>query len=172
MSITVRRVEPSDYESIWRIFVDESAFGGTLQMPYPAKETWRERLSKVDHTNYLLVACEGDQVVGQAGLHGVSTHPRRAHSATLGMAVPRVWQGKGVGTALMTALVDLADNWFGYSRLELTVYVDNTRAQSLYRKFGFEVEGTFRAYALRAGTFVDAHAMARLHERPSLTGGV
>ena len=51
-------------------------------------------------------------------------------------------------------------------RLELTVYVDNARAIALYRKFGFEVEGTHRAYALRDGAYVDALCMARLHPNP------
>ena len=48
----------------------------------------------------------------------------------------------------------------------LTVYTDNARAIALYEKAGFAHEGTHRAYALRAGRFVDAHAMARLHPNP------
>ena len=36
-------------------------------------------------------------------------------------------------------------------RIELTVYTDNAAAIALYRKFGFEIEGTHRAYALRDG---------------------
>jgi putative acetyltransferase len=86
----------------------------------------------------------------------------------IGMAVPSPWQGKGIGSALLAALIDLADNWLNVTRLELTVYTDNTRAISLYRKFGFEIEGTHRAYALRAGAYVDAHAMARLKAKPGV----
>ena len=40
------------------------------------------------------------------------------------------------------------------------------RAIALYRKFGFETEGTHRCYALRAGRYVDAYAMARLKPKP------
>jgi putative acetyltransferase len=76
------------------------------------------------------------------------------------------WQGRGVGTRLMTTLLDLADNWLGALRIELTVYTDNAGAIALYKKFGFLVEGTHRAFALREGQFVDALAMARLHPRP------
>ena len=53
-------------------------------------------------------------------------------------------------------------------RIELTVYTDNARAIALYEKSGFVHEGTHRAYALRHGRFVDAHAMARLHPDPPL----
>ena len=35
------------------------------------------------------------------------------------------WQGMGVGTALMRAALDLADNWLGLRRVELTIYADN-----------------------------------------------
>jgi L-phenylalanine/L-methionine N-acetyltransferase len=72
------------------------------------------------------------------------------------------WQSKGVGTRLMEACVDLADNWLGLTRLDLRVYTDNAPAIALYERFGFKVEGTHRRFALRNGEYVDAHVMARL----------
>ena len=62
----------------------------------------------------------------------------------------------------VAALIDAADNWLDLKRLELTVYVDNAPAIGLYRKFGFEVEGTRRADAFRDGKFVDSLMMARV----------
>jgi putative acetyltransferase len=81
------------------------------------------------------------------------------------MAVPSAWQGKGVGSALMSVLCGFADGWLNVIRLELTVYSDNERAIALYRQFGFEIEGTHCAYALRAGRYVDALAMARIRTK-------
>ena len=78
------------------------------------------------------------------------------------MAVRDDWHGKGVGTALMEAALDLAENWLGLTRIELSVYTDNTAGVALYKKFGFEVEGTHRRYALRNGEYVDAYSMARI----------
>ena len=43
---------------------------------------------------------------------------------------------------------------------------DDAAAIALYRKFGFEMEGRHRGYALRDGRYVDAFAMARLHPDP------
>jgi len=40
-------------------------------------------------------------------------------------------------------------------------------AIALYRKFGFDVEGTHKAYALRGGRFVDVYAMARIKHKPA-----
>ena len=62
----------------------------------------------------------------------------------------------------MSELVGAADNWFGIKRLELAVFADNARAIRLYEKFGFETEGMQRAFAFRAGYYVDALRMARL----------
>ena len=42
------------------------------------------------------------------------------------------WQGRGVGTALMEPLLDLAANWLMLLREELEVYADNERAIALY----------------------------------------
>jgi putative acetyltransferase len=47
------------------------------------------------------------------------------HVGSIGMAVRDDWQGKGVGTALMEAALDLADNWLNLTRIELRVYTDN-----------------------------------------------
>jgi L-phenylalanine/L-methionine N-acetyltransferase len=91
--------------------------------------------------------------------------PRRRHSGHFGMAVRDDWRGQGVGTRLMEAALDLADNWLGLTRLDLRVFADNDAAIALYRKFGFEVEGTHERFALRAGEYADAHVMARL-KRP------
>jgi putative acetyltransferase len=63
----------------------------------------------------------------------------------------------------MVAMIDLADNWLGLHRIELTVYVDNAPAiHLLYETFGFVIDGTARASALRGGEYVDAHTMTRL----------
>ena len=76
------------------------------------------------------------------------------------MAVRDDWQGKGVGTALMQAAIELAERWLNLSRLELQVYTDNEAGVRLYKKFGFVVEGTLTRFAFRDGEYVDAYMMA------------
>lgn len=160
--INIRRAELRDAEAMQALFAWPGAQAGTLQMPLPSADMWRKRLADFPAGDYLLVAEVDGIVVGNAGLHAAGASPRRRHAGSIGMAVRDDWQGRGVGSALLAAIVDLADNWFNYARLELTVYVDNAAGLALYRKFGFEVEGTLRQYALRNGEFVDAYTMARL----------
>jgi putative acetyltransferase len=162
MSITIRRAEPGDYEAIHKIFCGPKATRGTLQMPYPSAELWRKKLAEPPEGLYSLVACVDGEVVGQCGLHTFPNRPRRRHVGQIGMAVRDDWQGKGVGTAMMRALIDLADNWVNLSRLELEVYTDNEPAIKLYQKFGFTIEGTASNFAFRDGQYVDVYFMARL----------
>jgi len=162
----IRRAEPNDYESVSQIFTGPQAVRGTLQLPFPSAELWRKRLAEPAEGLFSLLACVGDEVVGQLGLHTFPTAPRRRHAAQIGMAVRDDWQGKGAGTALMQAAVDMADRWLNISRLELEVYTDNEPAVRLYRKFGFVIEGTLVQFAYRDGQYVNAYAMARLREAP------
>lgn len=74
------------------------------------------------------------------------------------------YQNRGIGSQLIEAVIDLGENWLNLMRLELTVYTDNPSAIHLYEKYGFVIEGTLRKYALRAGTYVDAYAMAKVSE--------
>jgi L-phenylalanine/L-methionine N-acetyltransferase len=167
MDIVVRRAEPEDCEAVWRTFQGESAYSGTLQPPFPSREVWRKRIAEMPEGDFMLVALVDGEIVGNAGLHSAGKSPRRAHVMHLGMTVREEWQGKGVGTALMRALTSLADGWLNVFRIELTVYTDNERALALYRKFGFVVEGTHKAYALRGGRYVDSHSMARVKPKTS-----
>jgi putative acetyltransferase len=84
----------------------------------------------------------------------------------IGMGVRDDWQGKGVGSALVQAAVELAEKWLNLTRLELEVYTDNEPALRLYKKFGFCIEGTLRRFAFRDGQFADVYVMARLRSQP------
>ena len=160
-AIRIRRAHPDDAEAIMAVYSSPRAMAGTLQLPFASAELWRRRLADQGQEDFALVAEVKGEVVGNLGLHPAG-RARRRHAAGLGMAVRDDWQRRGVGTALMRAAIDLADNWLNYRRLELTVYTDNAAALALYRKFGFVVEGTLVAYAYRNGRYVDTYTMARL----------
>jgi len=162
MNLIIRRAEPSDYEAIAKIFTHPKVLWGTLQIPYPSLEQWRKKVAEVPEGFYSLVACVDGEVVGQIGLHTSPNRPRRRHVGEIGMMVRDDWQGKGIGTALMQAAVDLADKWLNLSRLELDVVFDNEPAIKLYKKFGFQVEGTRIGYVFRDGQYVDTLMMARV----------
>ena len=165
----IRRIAVRDAPVVWRHMSDPAVFAGLLQTPWTSEEVWTQRIvDGLASTNgdVLLVAERDGEVIGAGGLNSMGHHARRRHVMGLGLWVAAAAQGQGVGSALMAALCDYADRWAGVLRLELLVYTDNERAIGLYRKFGFELEGTMRAHALRDGAYVDSLAMARLHPHP------
>jgi len=164
INFTIRRAEPDDYKSMHQVWAGPKAVWGTLQLPFPSAELWRKRLAEPPEGTFNLVACAENEIIGQLGLHTFPNHPRRRHAGQIGMAVRDDWQGKGAGTALMQAAVDLADKWLNLTRLELDVYTDNEPAIRLYKKFGFVIEGTLVNYAYRDGQYVDTYTMARLRK--------
>ncbi len=165
----IRRAQPYDAPAFVQMMSDPEVFGGLLQMPYPVESRWRQLLdeqSAMGKTDLHLVAVRDGQLLGSAGIHPAGAALRRRHAMMLGISVVMAEQGQGVGSALMAALIDYADNWGQVLRLELTVYADNDRAIRLYERFGFEREGLFKAYAMRDGRYVDTVCMARLHPKP------
>jgi putative acetyltransferase len=169
MAILVRRARLDDAEALAAHMGHPQVLPQLLQVPYTDAAVWRERLPKMldpDGGSLLLVAELDGQVVGNAGLQPAGNRLRRRHAMGLGMAVDPACWGRGVGSGLLAALLDWADRWAGVLRVELQVYTDNARAIALYRRHGFVVEGTHRAYALRDGAWADVHSMARLHPSP------
>ena len=160
VDIIVRNTVESDLAAIAELYRGPQAAAGTLQNPYVSTDVWKKRLNELPEGVYSLVALIDDEVVGQAGFSAIQ-RARRNHAGHIGMAVRDDQHGNGIGSALMTAMVDLADNWLGLRRIELTVYTDNAPAIALYEKFGFEVEGEAKGFALRGGQYVDAYYMAR-----------
>jgi putative acetyltransferase len=162
VGLLLRAVQPKDAEAVAELVNLPGYRWGTLRLPFHTPEEIRIRIEKAAPGSLGLVAVVDGQVVGNAGLERLSG--RRAHAGRLGMGVHDAWAGRGVGSALLAALLDAADNWLDLQRVELTVWTDNVPALALYRRCGFEVEGTHRGYAFRDGRYVDAYAMARLHK--------
>lgn len=162
LTITVRGVEAEDWEDLAAIFTCPDVVHDTLQLPYLSRDTVRDRLENPPANFRGIVAIVDEQVVGYLGLH--VGEGRQAHTAHLGMMVHTSFQGRGVGSALMQAAINLAENWLNISRIQLEVYPDNAAGLALYKKFGFEIEGTLRDYAYRDGRFIDSYLMARIRQ--------
>jgi len=162
MTITIRSAEPADYEAVRDAISQPIAQANTLQLPYPSLETWKKRLADGTPEGKSLVALIDGKIVGNLGLHRASKAVRRQHVGSIGLAVHDEYHLRGVGSALMAAAIDLADNWMQYTRLELVVYVDNLAAIALYKKFGFAIEGTHPKDSFRNGVYIDCYSMGRL----------
>lgn len=160
----VRGFEMADWADVAELFLAPECCWGTLQVPFQSRDEVKRKLENPPPNMRRLVAQPADEgrVVGLLALR--LGEGRRAHAGDIGMFVHPEYHGRGVGSALLGAAIELAERWLALSRLELTVFVDNVPAIKLYEKFAFEVEGTLRRYARRDGEWVDVLAMARLSD--------
>jgi ribosomal-protein-alanine N-acetyltransferase len=106
--------------------------------PWSAGQFWSE-LGQVE-TRHYVVAVDGDEVVGYAGL---CDYPDEAFVQT--MAVAPSYQGRGVGALLLDDLLSEAARR-RHTRVLLEVRVDNEPAKRLYQRYGFTQESIRRGY--------------------------
>lgn len=157
---TLRAPEPEDLPGLAALCSAPGVRHGTTGKPFMAGESLAHLSSSASGAR-TVVAISGEILSGLAVLN--PGKGRALHSATLdSMMVHDEWQGQGIGRALLGAVLDLADNWLGLSRVSLAVLEDQDHAIRLYKSFGFEVEGRLRADVFRNGGYADALAMARL----------
>jgi ribosomal-protein-alanine N-acetyltransferase len=121
-----------------------------------APDTWTrsmylEELGMRD-TRYYLVAVDGEEVVGYAGL---IAYPEEAHVATIGVATAR--QDEGIGGTLLDALLVEADRRCPVVLLE--VRADDEATQAFYGRRGFVAIGRRPHYYPLSGA--DAVVMSR-----------
>ena len=101
-------------------------------------DPWSETSVRSELSNPLsfwLVAEEDGKLIGYVGSQSV---PPEAD--VMNLAVAPEWRNKGVGRALMTALIAQLHSR-GITALFLEVRVGNTPAQNLYRSLGFVEAG-------------------------------
>ena len=90
-----------------------------------------------------------------------SSLERIRHRANLIVGVTNHWQSKGLGTKLFQEVESWAKK-SGIHRLTLTVMTHNQLGVSLYKKMGFEIEGTLKSSMLVEGEFIDEYSMSKL----------
>jgi L-phenylalanine/L-methionine N-acetyltransferase len=166
LTLHIRAAEPADAAAITAMINMPNVRHGTLQTPYESSLRVTRRISE-NTRNHLLVGSLHNEELGSTVVAYGGLFPsvrRRAHVGEVFLIVHDDHIGRGYGGLLLGALIDLADNWLGLRRLELDVNVDNLGAIHLYRKHGFEIEGTKRGDAMRDGVLIDAHVMGRLRE--------
>jgi RimJ/RimL family protein N-acetyltransferase len=108
----------------------------------------------------MFVAEDEGALVGFVAGYGYRPN-RKKHVMNCVLGVLSRASGKGLGTRLMKRLEDWACG-HRFARMELTVMAHNERAQRLYSRCGFEVEGIKRHSICVDGKPVDERLMAKL----------
>ena len=167
----IRHVRASDLDAVLEILNAHHVNLGTQRLPFHADTQVAARIADDPHKVKLVAEVDG-AVAGYGELETWPDRPRQRHGAEIDLiATHPEFRGRGVGPALLEAMVDLSDRWLQLTRLQLYVWDGNDAAIRLYERFGFEVEGRLRRFVVVDGAYRDALIMARLRDpiQPALS---
>ncbi len=129
---------------------------------------FEHKIQLLQHSGRYIVAETQDQVVGHACLAPMELRAI-AHVFRLTIVVHPGFTQQGIGNALMSDLLQSAEEDSRIQKIELLVRATNQPAIYLYQKHGFVEEGRFhKRIRLINGSFVDDISMAWFPSRASV----
>jgi phosphinothricin acetyltransferase len=133
----IRPLTAADYPAVAAVFEEGIATGmATFETAAPAWSEWDE----AHHAGFRFVAEEDGDVVGWSALAPVSRRACYAGVAEVSVYVAGRARGRGIGRALLAALVAGAED-AGLWTLQAGIFPENTASLALHRGSGFRVVG-------------------------------
>lgn len=155
MKIRVARTE--DLKELLDIYNYEVINGiSTLDLFPKTMADWQVWFDAHNVDNHPLYVAEVDKkVVGYASLS--SYRPKEAYKTTveLSIYVSPDQRGKGVATALMGHLLDVAGDMQDVHTIVSVITAANQASVRLHQKFGFRFCGTVREVGMKLGSYRD-----------------
>jgi len=142
--------------------ISRQLFSQSVPISLEEQELWYERYLNEKNCLLLLAGVEeSDNPVGYVQLKNVD-HINR--SVELGFYMAPEHQGRGVGTAVVEKLVELAGVNLNMHRICLEVFATNKKAIHVYEKCGFVREGILRDRIVKDGCFKDVVVMSIIND--------
>ncbi len=124
------------------------------------RENWVYIVAEVPTLEPSSLTPSPPHLVGGLLFRGQEKH-RMRHHGTFGIATDAAWRGRGVGRAMIEALLDWAADHPFLEKVCLFCFETNRKAQALYRSMGFMREGlSVRHFQMSPGQYVDDVSMS------------
>lgn len=157
MDFIVDSMRPCDWEFVRAIYLEGIATGeATFETEAPDWERW-----DAGHLPQCrLVARNSDGVLGWAALSPVSKREVYAGVAEVSVYVAESARRRGVGGALMRALIEASER-HGVWTMQSSVFPENHASVALHLKHGFREVGRRERIARRHGVWRDTVVLER-----------
>lgn len=160
MHVTIRAMQPTDWIAVRTIYAEGIATGNaTFETTVPPREVW-DRNHLPDGR---LVATSEGRVVGWAALLPVSNRAVYAGVCEVSVYVAASARRKGIGTALLEALVHESEG-MGIWTLQAGIFPENVASLALHRACGFRRVGIRTRLGQLHGAWRDVVLMERRSE--------
>lgn len=159
--VCLRAIEREDLERFVRYFADSEVrahLDMVLGLGSAQESMWFEQQLRLPPLEQpfavdLVQGTERPRLIGGAGLRGFDWRNR---SAELGLVIgEKTMWGQGLGTEITRLLLRHAFFSLNLHRVWLRVFSDHPRAQKVYEKVGFVLEGRQREGDFRNGRYRD-----------------
>lgn len=160
--IEIRDAAPDDSDPIVAIYNQGIADRvATFETRLRTREEIREQIANLADGLAMLVAVEGGRIVGWAGFG--EYRPRECYRGVgdYSVYVDRTARGRGVGRALMEALVAAA-RVRGCWKLVGRIFTTNQPSLRLAERAGFRQVGTYQRHARLDGRWLDVTVVEHL----------
>ena len=137
MNSAIDQMKAGDWEQVRAIYLEGIAAGNaTFETGAPSWEKWDE-----DHLQFArLVMRDGERILGWAALSPVSKRTVYRGVAELTVYVAESARGRGVGSALLEAVIDESER-NGIWTLQASIFPENEASVKLHLRCGFREVG-------------------------------
>jgi L-amino acid N-acyltransferase len=162
LSIEVRRAQRDDADAIRTIY-NREVLGSTVTFDLVARDEATQQAWMDEHSGAypVIVAVEDDRVIGFASLSPYRSRPAYSTTVEDSVYVEAGHRGGGVGRALLTELLELADA-HGFHSVMARIVGDHAASIALHKGCGFEVVGIEREVGRKFSHWLDVCLMQRL----------
>jgi L-amino acid N-acyltransferase YncA len=156
-------MRPEDWDAVRSIYLEGIATGNsTFEQSAPDWEAWDQGHLEMCR----LVARIGSEIQGWTALSAISRRQVYAGVAEFSIYVAERARGRGIGTALLKALIEASEGE-GIWTLQSGIFPENTASLELCRRFGFRTVGKRERVGCMAGRWRD---VVLLERRSAVTG--
>jgi len=148
---------PGDRDDVRRIYAEGIATGNaTMETAPPPWESW----DSTHRPDCRLVARGAEGTLGWAALSPVSDRCAYGGVAEISVYVAAAARGRGVGRALLAALVEASEE-AGIWTLQAGIFPENAASLSIHQACGFRVVGVREKLGRLAGVWRDVALLER-----------
>ena len=162
--VTLRAIENRDLGLLQQMLNDPEMESKVVGWSFPISEqmqsNWYGRACSDNKNIRLVIDTPENGSVGLVTLHDIDWKNR---VASIGIKIASgQLRSRGIGTDSIMAIMRYAFDELGLHRLESTAFTDNLPSLNLFRKCGWQVEGTERERAFKNGKFRDLNIISIL----------